>query len=208
MKVHIAIVAVLVALCSGPAAAESLTPEKAQQTPSIHLERSSAKPAQTLAFTGTGFAPNEPVDVTLGDQSLATTTADDEGRILHASIDLPVLSAGDYTVSFVGRTSRISAAVGLNIQSIRPWIVLSNYYVSPQSGFGFSGWDFVPGETVAVYLNSTLSPPVVQVNADAEGRITVATALTPANLSGDNRLIFVGQQSQAELTATFSVAAP
>jgi 5-hydroxyisourate hydrolase-like protein (transthyretin family) len=206
MKIHIAIVAVLVALGSSPAAAQSLTSGTAQ-TPSVHLELYSGKPAHTLTFTGTGFEPNEDVDVSLSEQSLATITADAEGRILHAGIGIPLLSAGDYTVSFVGRTSRIPVAVGLNIQGFRPWVVLHNYYVSPQSGVGFNGEDFVPGETVSVYLNSTLGEPVVQVTADGDGRITMANALSPTNLTGDNRLIFVGQQSHAELTATFTVAA-
>ena len=108
MRNDVAIVAVLVALGSGPAVAQSLS-----QTPSVHFEVTSAKSAQTLAFTGIGFVPNETVDVV---------------------------------------------------------------------------------------------PPLVQVTADAEGRLSMATALTPLNLSGDNRLIFVGQQSQAELSATFTVA--
>jgi len=206
MKIHIAIVALLVALGSSPAAAQSLTSGTAQ-TPRVHLDLYSGKPAHTLTFTGTGFEPNEDVDVSLSEQSLATITADAEGRILHAGIGIPLLSAGDYTVSFVGRTSRIPVAVGLNIQGFRPWVVLHNYYVSPQSGVGFNGEDFVPGETVSVYLNSTVGEPVVQVTADGDGRITMANALSPTNLTGDNRLIFVGQQSHAELTATFTVAA-
>ena len=110
-------------------------------------------------------------------------------------------------MSFVGRTSRIPVAVGYNIQGFRPWVVLHNYYVSPQSGVGFSGQDFVPGETVAVYLNSTLSAPVAQVTADGEGRFSVANAISPANLTGDNQLIFVRQESQTQVTATFTVAA-
>ena len=151
--------------------------------------------------------PNESVEASLGDQLLATTTADDEGRVLHASMGVPVLSAGAWTISFVGRTSQIPVVVSLDIQAVRPWVVLSNYYVSPQSGVGFNGWDFIPSESVAVYLNSTSSPPLVQVNADAEGRLTMATALTPVNLHADNRLIFVAEQSHAELSATFTVAA-
>jgi hypothetical protein len=203
MKIYAAILAALIAFGSAPAAAQSLS-----QSPSVHLDVTSAKPAQTLAFTGTGFEQNETVDVSLGDQSLTSATADDEGRIVHATLGLPVLSAGDYTLSFVGRTSQIPVVVSINIQGVRPWVVLSNYYVSQQSGVGFTGWDFVPGEMVAVYLNSTLSPPLVQLNADGGGRLSMATALTPVNLTGDNQLIFVGQQSQAELTATFTVAAP
>jgi len=201
MKIHLAIAALLVALGSGSAAAES-------PAPNVHPAAYTAKPAQAVSVTATGFAPNEPVDVSLGDQSLLTITADGEGRILHANVGIPFLSPGDYTVSFLGQTSRVPVAVGLKIEGFRPWVVLHNYYVSPQSGVGFSGQDFVPGETVAVYLNSKLSGPFLQVTADADGRITAADALSPANLKGDNRLIFVGQQSQVELTSSFAVAAP
>jgi hypothetical protein len=182
-------------------------PVAAQQAPSVHFDVYSSKPSHSLEFSGTGFAPNESVDVSLGDQALTTISADDEGRILHANVSIPLLNAGQYTVSFVGQTSKMPVSVGLNIDGVRPWVVLSNYYVSPQSGVGFNGEDFVPGETVTVYLNSTQSSPLAQVNADGEGRITMANAITPANLAGDNTLIFVGQQSQVQLTATFTVAA-
>jgi 5-hydroxyisourate hydrolase-like protein (transthyretin family) len=191
--------ALFLALGSATAAADA---------PNVHLDAYSGKPGHTLAFSGTGFAPNETVDVSLGDQSLTTITADAEGRVLGASIGVPQMSPGDYTVTFLGRSTLVPATVGLNIQGFRPWVVLHNYYVSQQSGVGFNGEDFVPGETVAVYLNSTMSSPVVQVTADGEGRITMANALSPANLSGDNTLIFVGQQSQTQLSEKFSVAAP
>jgi hypothetical protein len=178
------------------------------QTPTVHLDAYTGKPAHTLAFTGTGFVPNEIVDVSVGEQPLTTISADAEGRILSASIAVPFLGAGDYTVTFVGRTSRTPAATGFNIQGFRPWVVLHNYYVSPQTGVGFSGEDFVPGETVSVYLNSTQTAPIVQATADSEGRIAMENVVSPANLTGDNRLIFVSQQSQAELTTTFTVSTP
>ena len=75
MKIHLAIAALLVALGSGSAAAESLAPN-------VHLAAYSAKPAQAVSVTGTGFAPNEPVDVSLGDQSLLTilTGLDEQTR--------------------------------------------------------------------------------------------------------------------------------
>jgi hypothetical protein len=202
MKIHIALAAVVLALASGPAAAQSVA-----QTPDVHLDQNWGRSAQALAVTGAGFAPNEAVDVSLGDQSLTTVTADAEGRLLHASISIPYLNAGDYTLSFVGQTSRTPVSVGYSVQGVRPWVVLHNYYVAPQSGVGFDGNDFAPGETVAVYLNSMLTSPVAQVTADGEGRFAMANALSPANLTGANQLIFVGQQSQTQLTVTFTVAA-
>src|SRR4051812_5327520 len=105
MKIYSIIAAVLVTLGPGPVGAQSLTPDQGQ-TPSVHLDAYTGKPSHTVAFTGTGFMPNETVDVSLGDQALATITADSEGRILHASIGIPFLSAGDYAMSFVGQTTR------------------------------------------------------------------------------------------------------
>jgi hypothetical protein len=48
---------------------------------------------------------------------------------------------------------------------------------------------------------------VAHVTADGEGRFSVANAISPANLTGDNQLIFVRQESQTQVTATFTVAA-
>jgi hypothetical protein len=107
----------------------------------------------------------------------------------------------------VGRTSQSPASVGFNIQGFHPWVVLDNYYIAPRSDVGFRGEDFIPGELVQAYLNSRLSQPVAQVNADANGHFAVVNAFPLPDLTGDNVLIFVGQQSQTEVTATFAAAA-
>lgn len=64
----------------------------------------------------------------------------------------------------------------------------------------------MPGEPVQVYLNTRLSQPVAQVTADANGHFAVDNAFSLPNVTGDNQLIFVGQQSQTEVTATFAAA--
>ena len=116
------------------------------------------------------------------------------------------MTPGDYQLVCVGQSSHNPATVGFNVQGFHPWVVLNNYYVKPQSGVGFSGDDFVPGEPVQVYLNTRLSQPVAQVTADANGHFGVDNAFPLPNVTGNNQLIFVSRQSQTEVTATFAAA--
>jgi hypothetical protein len=177
--------------------------------PTVHLESYTGKPTRSFAFSGNGFAPGEAVDIYLGDQTagpLATVSADGQGDITPQSLTIPSIGPGDYRLVFVGRASQSPASVGFNIQGFHPWAILDNYYIAPQSGVGFRGEDFVPGERVQVYLNTRLSQPVAEITADANGHFGVDNAFALPNVSGDNQLIFVGQQSQTEVTATFAAA--
>ncbi len=188
------------------------TPVSAQsQPPLVRLDSYTGKPTHRFGFSGSGFTPGEQVDVYLGDLTagpLATVVADSRGDITARDMVIPPLSPGDYTLSFVGFVSHTPAAVGFNIQGFHPWAVLDNYYITPHSGVGFTGVDFVPGEPVQVFLNTQLSSPVAQVTADADGRFEAKNAFQLPDLTGNNQLIFVGQQSQTEVTATFAAATP
>jgi hypothetical protein len=181
------------------------------QPPAVHLDAYTGKPAHTFGFSGAGFVPGEQVDIYIGSAQpaspLATIAADGRGEIGGRDMAIPQLNPGDYRLAFIGRNSRTPASVGFNVQGFHPWVVLDNYYVAPQAGVGFTGVDFVPGEVVQVYLNTRLSQPVAQVTADADGRVAVKNAFTLPDLGGNNQLIFVGQQSQAEVSATVTTAA-
>ena len=177
--------------------------------PTVHLESYTGKPTHSFAFSGNGFASAEAVDIYLGDPTagpLATVSADGQGNIAQQSLTIPSMTPGDYELVFVGRTSQIPASVGFNVQAFHPWAVLDNYYIAPQAPVGFRGEDFIPGEVVQVYLNTRLSQPVAQLTADADGRFAVNNAFALPNVTGDNKLIFVGQQSQTEVTASFAAA--
>jgi hypothetical protein len=139
---------------------------------------------------------------------LLTISADARGEITGRDTLIPLVSPGDYSLGFVGRNSHTPVSVGFNVQGFNPWAVLDNYYMAPQVGVGFEGQDFVPGEVVQVYLNTRLSQPIAQVTADADGRFAVKNAFSLPDLTGNNQLIFVGQQSQTEVTATFAAAIP
>ena len=178
--------------------------------PTVHLDAYTGKPTHTFKFSGGGFVPTEAVDIYLGPQTgdpLATVSADSRGEI-GQELTIPMVAPGDYNLAFVGRTSHTPANVGFNVQGFQPWAVLDNYYIAPHGGVGLDGEDFIPGEVVQVFLNTRLSDPLAQITADADGHFAVKNAFDLPDLTGNNQLIFVGQLSQTEVTATFTAATP
>jgi hypothetical protein len=178
------------------------------QPPTVHLDNYTGKPTHAFSFAGSGFVPGEQVDVFLGAQTsdpLASLSADAQGDIESQNTTIPFLTPGDYRLIFVGHSSQSPVSVGFNVQGFAPWVVLDNYALAPRSEVGFHGEDYIPGEVVQVYLNSRLSQPIAQVTADSDGHFANSNAFALPDLTGNNQLIFVGQQSQTEVTATFAV---
>jgi hypothetical protein len=181
------------------------------QPPRVQLESYTGKPTRTFSFAGSGFVPGEQVDIFLGAQptdALVTLAADARGDITGRDLAIPLTTPGDYTLAFVGRSSHTPVSVGFNIQGFHPWAILDNYYVAPRTGMGFAGEDFVPGEVVQVFLNTRLSQPVAQVTADDSGHFAARNVFELTEVTGQNQLIFVGEHSQTEVTATFAAATP
>jgi hypothetical protein len=206
MLIQFAILSALVFWSPTMAAAQPVV-----QPPTVQLDTYTGKPTHAFSFSGAGFAPGEEVDVYLGaltNDPLASLSADGQGDIESRATTIPFVTAGDYTLTFVGQTSRKPVSVGFNIQGFAPWAVLDNYYIEPGSGVGVRGEDFIPGEVVQIFLNTRLSQPVTQVTADNNGHFAVTKAFALPQLNGTNQLIFVGQQSQTEVTATFAAATP
>src|SRR5216683_1062002 len=167
----------------------SASAQTLDKPPSVHLDVYTGKPTHTFGFSGTGFLPGEQVDIFLGTSQppspLVSVTSDARGEIVGHDTAIPVMTPGDYSLAFVGRSSQVPVSVGFNVQGFHPWVVLDNYYLAPQSGMGFSGVDFVPGEVVQVYLNTRLSQPVAQITADADGHFAVSNAWELPSLTGN-----------------------
>ncbi len=178
-------------------------------TPKITLDTYSAKSNHTFGFSGSGFAPNEPVDVRLGGlggSPLASFPSDMQGNVTAQDVPLPLIQAGDYLLYFVGEQSQTPVSIGFNIQGFAPWVVLDNYSAAPYSPMGFTGQDFVPGEPIAVYLGRRSAQPLLRLAADAKGQFALKNAFNLPDLPhGDQQLLFVGQQSGTEIVAKFVV---
>jgi hypothetical protein len=178
-------------------------------TPKIMLDTYSVKSNHTFGFSGSGFAPNEPVDVRLGGLGgapLASFPSDAQGNVTAQDVPLPLVQAGDYLLYFVGEQSQTPVSIGFNVQGFSPWVVLDTYSAAPYSAMGFTGQDFVPGEPVAVYLGKRTGQPLLRLAADAQGQFVVRSAFNLPDLPhGDQQLLFVGQQSGVEIVAKFVV---
>jgi hypothetical protein len=178
-------------------------------TPKITLDTYSAKAEHTFSFMGSGFTAGELVDVRLGGlggMPLASVPSDAQGDVAAQGVPLPLVQAGDYVLYFVGQQSQTPVSVGFNIQGLTPWVVLDNYSAAPYSAMGFTGQDFVPGEPVEVYLGDRSGQPLFRVAADANGQFAVKNAFElPDAAQGDQRLLFVGLQSGANVEAKFVV---
>jgi dolichol-phosphate mannosyltransferase len=177
--------------------------------PSVQLDIYSAKPEHTVGFAGSGFLPDEIVEARLGTtgqvltQVVATVSANAQGQIA-GRITTPLLPEGNYSLFFAGRQSQTPIVVGFSIQGFHPWVVLDTYAPAPHAHIGFMGRDFAPGEEVLVYLNQQGGKPVAHFFADTTGRFIAQAAWEVPRLSGENTLIFVGQQSGAITTTTFT----
>jgi hypothetical protein len=177
--------------------------------PKIALDTYSTKSNHAFGFTGTGFLPSELVDVRmggLGGSPLAAFQSDSQGTVTAQNVPLPRVEAGDYLLYFVGEQSQTPVSIGFNVQGLSPWVVLNSYSVAPYSTIGFTGQDFVPNEEIDVYLGPRTGGPLLRLAADANGQFAVKNAFNlPDTAHGDQQLLFVGDQSGAQITAKFAV---
>ncbi len=189
--------------------------------PTVQLDTYSVKPKQGFRFAGSGFLSGEQVEISLvapdhgSAHVLATVRANAMGYI-SGSTTVPMLSQGNYSLVFMGQQSQTPATVGFNIQPLNPWVVLSTYTPSQNTRLGFNGQDFAPSEQVLVYLNEQPGQSrhadttgqgdvVARIQTDANGNFSLPAYWQVPAMSGQNTLVFVGQQSGAVATVSFII---
>ncbi len=117
--------------------------------PTVQLDTYTVKPEQDVGFAGSGFLPNETVEVRLGTtgqglaQVLATVSANAGGNVA-GRFTVPLMPEGDYALFFVGQQSQAPTSVGLNVQGFHPWVVLDTYAPSPMLAWGLRGRASLP----------------------------------------------------------------
>lgn len=120
-------------------------------TPSVWY----AVPGTPVSFVGSGYGPNEGIDVFLnpGATPIAHVTADSTGSFsMPATLTLPFgLSVAEYR--FVGSSSGASASAPVTLASFYPWLTPSEYYAAPGSTITMSGNGFAPNESIALFVN-------------------------------------------------------
>ncbi len=174
--------------------------------PAVTLDAYTSQPRASIGFAGTGFIAGETVNVYLGASKtlLATVKATDKGAV-SGRLQIPALPAGNYPLTFVGKTGQTPISVGFNIQGFSAWVVLNRYMLTSGEGLGFTGQGFAPSEQVFVYLNATRGAPATRLTADTSGRVVMQDTWIPSGESGQNTLRLAGQSSGATATAEFTI---
>ncbi len=169
----------------------------------------SGKPMSLVSFSGGGFAPREQVEVyfdSLDSPVLAHFTADQIGVVHVSGVAVPMSAPGQHAFLLVGRTSRAPVRVPFSVLSLSPWVSLSSYTPQPEQDVGVFGHDFVPGERVAIFLDSIGGRPVALATVDTHGTFQANPAFEiPFDRIGKMTVIAVGTSSQATATTTLTV---
>ncbi len=178
-------------------------------SPYVKLSKQVGQPGTAITITLHGFAPRESVNVywnTMSGTPVTTLAMDGGGGVGQATLRVPFGAVGDNTFLFVGQTSQSLAATDFLVLSLYPSVKLSSYALQADHVISYSGSGFGPGERVLVFANGTNSPPLALIQTDANGAFKNAPGFViPFSLKGKQTLIFMGEQSRAPETVSFTV---
>jgi len=171
--------------------------------PAITLGGSANTPGSALPVSGTGFAPNEGVTLSLAGAS-QNTSADASGAF-SASFIIPFAAPQTYVFQAIGQGTHADAFAYFFIGGFFSNASPSLYYLSPGTMLSFNGSGFGSGETVNVLDGSST---VSSLTADASGNFSNAGGfMIPFNeTTGQHMFTLVGATSHAQATVTVTIA--
>ena len=182
-------------------------------TPFVELSPWSGPPGGKVNLNARGFAPNEAVDVFVGQsaQPALTLNADQYGNLWGAGpVQAPYdVSGGSLLLRVVGQASGASCVAKFAIQAPKPWVELTQYWGMPGTPVGFSGGGWAADEQVTFHLGSSSGPEIAAGQTDDYGWIRFGgTGSIPGDAQGTVALVGVGSKSHATASATFKVVDP
>jgi predicted alpha-1,2-mannosidase len=191
-------------------------PTTPEYSPTLKVSGSSTvDPGDSVALTGTGFAPNEKVTVTLDTTPAVKVdvTADGNGEVQTSLVVPSSAAAGDHTITAIGATSGVPATAALTVSGstppamYSPEVVLSTTAATVGQVVHVQGDGFAKGETVTMTLHS--SPTALgTLKANAQGIVT-GTFTVPAGATvGSHTVEFAGAVSKTPVTVPFVVLKP
>ena len=185
---------------SGAAAEAAITMAGLQ--PYVSLNTYYAAPGTAVLLSGTGFAADEPVTITLG-SATAYAAADEAGNVTAAPITIPFDATGTaVSVTALGDNSGASGSTFLTLAPFTPQVMPSTWYTAPGSNLTFTGSGFAPGEAVAVAIGNAA---VAAVNADESGGFITEPIKIPFGSAAAD-FSFTGNISHGVATVPVSLA--
>ncbi|HEV7449360.1 MAG TPA: hypothetical protein VGP13_02350, partial [Candidatus Paceibacterota bacterium] len=166
------------------------------------------QPGATLSWTGSGFAPNEPIVVKRDGTTIASFSADASGNFLNAGGSMVpyALHGGSNTYVVKGSNTGASMSMSLSVSDFYPYVSPLSWYILPGNTVTFAGGGFGPSEPVSVYLGSS-NTAVAHGMADASGAFMGQAQVTIPYGTGVANYRVVGDLSGAEADAPITRAA-
>lgn len=175
--------------------------------PSVTMHPWAAKAGSSVTFTGSGFAPNEPVliylDASSGTPALTATAS--SGGTISVSFVLPFGLKGTQRLTAVGSQSRTEVTSGLDILPYMPSAQASTYDALPGTSLTFYAKGFAANEVVEVFAGGKL---VSAFRVDSKGSAAdVGHYVVPSGTGPGLGFTLVGQKSGGTAHAKVSVGA-
>lgn len=141
-------------------------------SPSVNPSPSPNSPGSSNLVSGSGYAPGEIVDFSIGGSAAGSTTADSGGAFVDSSMTVPFVSPGTYQLQATGASSLAQATNYFYVGGFYPSAYPSSYYLLPGQSLNFTGSGWAAGETITVTESS--AGTLTTFNADSSGGFTSA----------------------------------
>jgi len=172
-----------------------------QRQPFLVVRASTLTKGAPLTIGGQSFQPFQELSISLVPKDgkpmeLGTATTDKDGMLQDTTFALPDgVGPGSYTVRAIPARGGSAVEASVLVQSSQTWARLTSTAAKPNEAVGYEGGGFMPGEKVAVLLDSLGSSPVTTAVASAEGTVSGALRV-PLAQEGNHQILFYGEQSK------------
>ncbi len=182
--------------------------------PNVALSTYATKADTSVAFSGSGFGPDEEVNVHLNNPQappIIKFKTNGDGTFENAgAFVIPFELTGKNTLIFVGEKSQATATAGFDVLPYTPNVQPSTYGGRPGTSITFYGDGFARNEIVRFYTGVTRESSGKEVacaKADDQGQIGAGGSYTipPSAEAGQLEFTAVGSRSKASTTATVEV---
>lgn len=167
-------------------------------TPSAYY----AAPGSTITLGGTGFAPNESVEIKVGTEIKGAATANSMGAFSGFSLALPPAPNTMPVISGTGAQSGAVASFTMAIGDYYAWINFSAWWAQGGTPLVISGHNFAQGENVVAKVGDTT---IGNASSNGMGDVTINTTV-PYVMPGPATITLRGDNSGASANATMTVA--
>jgi hypothetical protein len=175
--------------------------------PSVTMHPWAARAGSPVTFTGSGFAPSEPIliylDANSGTPALTATAS--SGGSFSVGFVIPYGLKGTQRLTAIGSQSRTSVTSGLDILPYMPSAQASTYGALPGTVLTFYAKGFASNEVVEVFVGGKL---VSAFRVDAKGSAaSQGHYVVPSGVGPGLVITMVGQKSGGTAHAKVSVGA-